>query len=170
MLTHGFLLDENGFKLSKSSGNAFWLADTLKDHGADILRLWVVGSDYTQDVTFGPEILKHQTEAYRRLRNTFRYLLGNLAGLTAAERLPVTEMPALERFVLQRLSELDTLVRACAAEYDFHTYFTALHNFCAVDLSAFYFDVRKDSLYCDLPSDTRRRAVRTVLDSAFDCL
>jgi isoleucyl-tRNA synthetase len=170
VLTHGFLLDEKGFKLSKSSGNAFWLADSLKDHGADILRLWVVGSDYTEDVSFGPEILKHETEAYRRLRNTLRYLLGNLAGFTAAERLDEGEMPELERFVLHRLAELDTLVRRCAAAYDFHTMFTALHNFCAVDLSAFYFDVRKDALYCDRPQAPRRRAARTVLDRVFDCL
>ena len=170
VLTHGFLLDENGFKLSKSSGNAFWLADTLKDHGADILRLWVVGSDYTQDVTFGPEILKHQTEAYRRLRNTLRYLLGNLAGFDPAERIGAEAMPELERFVLHRLAELDVFVRERAAAYDFHALFTALHNFCAVELSAFYFDVRKDALYCDAPDAERRRAARTVLDRTFDCL
>jgi isoleucyl-tRNA synthetase len=170
VLTHGFLLDENGFKLSKSAGNAFWLADSLKDHGADILRLWVVGSDYTQDVTFGPDILKHQTEAYRRLRNTLRYLLGNLAGFGAAERIAPEAMPELDRFVLHRLAELDELVRDRAAAYDFHALYTALHNFCAVDLSAFYFDVRKDSLYCDAPADPRRRAARTVLDHVFDCL
>jgi isoleucyl-tRNA synthetase len=170
VLTHGFLLDERGFKLSKSSGNAFWLADTLKDHGADILRLWVVGSDYTEDVSFGPEILKHETEAYRRLRNTLRYLLGNLAGFSASERLDEAQMPELERFLLHRLAELDALVRQCAETYDFHTLFTALHNFCAVDLSAFYFDMRKDALYCDRPDAPRRRAARTVLDRVFDCL
>jgi isoleucyl-tRNA synthetase len=170
VLTHGFLLDEKGLKLSKSSGNAFWLADTLPHHGADILRLWVVSSDYTEDVSFGPDILKHQTEAYRRLRNTLRYLLGNLAGFEPKERIGEAEMPELERFILHRLAELDALARRCSAEYDFHTLFTALHNFCAVDLSAFYFDVRKDSLYCDAPGSPRRRAARTVLDRVFDCL
>ncbi|HUK61055.1 MAG TPA: isoleucine--tRNA ligase [Stellaceae bacterium] len=170
VLTHGFLLDEGGFKLSKSAGNAFWLADTLKDHGADILRLWVVGSDYTEDVGFGPDILKHHTEAYRRLRNTLRYLLGALKGFKADERVADREMPELERYVLHRLSELDALVRATSSSFDFHTLFTALHTFCAVDLSAFYFDVRKDALYCDLPDAPRRRAARTVLDRVFDCL
>ncbi|HZT50695.1 MAG TPA: class I tRNA ligase family protein, partial [Stellaceae bacterium] len=170
VLTHGFLLDEKGFKLSKSSGNAFWLADSLKEHGADILRLWVVGSDYTEDVSFGPEVLKHHTEAYRRLRNTLRYLLGNLAGFDERERVAPAAMPELERFVLHRLAELDAEARAAAASYDFHTLFTALHNFCAVDLSAFYFDVRKDALYCDPPEAPRRRAARTVLDRVFDCL
>jgi isoleucyl-tRNA synthetase len=170
VLTHGFLLDEKGFKLSKSAGNAFWLEDALKDTGADILRLWVVGSDYTEDVTFGPEIVKHQTEAYRRLRNTLRYLLGALAGFAPGERVGEADMPELERFVLHRLAELDALVRRSAIQYDFHTMFTALHNFCAVDLSAFYFDVRKDALYCDAPDSARRRAARTVLDRCFDCL
>ncbi len=170
VLTHGFLLDEQGFKLSKSAGNAFWLADTLKDHGADILRLWVVGSDYTEDVSFGPDILKHHTEAYRRLRNTLRYLLGALKGFKPEERIADDAMPELERYVLHRLAELGDLVRSCNASFDFHTLFTALHAFCAVDLSAFYFDVRKDALYCDLPEGARRRAARTVFDRVFDCL
>ncbi|HUB95225.1 MAG TPA: isoleucine--tRNA ligase, partial [Stellaceae bacterium] len=134
VLTHGFLLDEQGFKLSKSAGNAFWVADALKDNGADILRLWVAGSDYTEDVSFGPEILKHLNESYRRLRNTLRYLLGSLAGFAPAERVEAEAMPELERFVLHRLSVLDAMVRQSADSFDFHTLFTALHNFCAVDL------------------------------------
>src|SRR6185312_6352162 len=138
--------------------------------GADILRLWVVASDYTEDQRIGPEILKYQADAYRRLRNTLRYLLGNLAGFAEKERIPVEAMPELERWVLHRLAELDALVRRSAEAYDFHTMFTALHNFCAVDLSAFYFDVRKDVLYCDPPDAPRRRAARTVLDRVFDCL
>jgi isoleucyl-tRNA synthetase len=138
--------------------------------GADILRLWVVASDYTEDLRIGPEILKYQADAYRRLRNTLRYLLGNLAGFDASERVAPDAMPELERFVLHRLAELDALVRRAAEDYDFHTMFTALHNFCAVDLSAFYFDVRKDAVYCDPPDAARRRAARTVLDRAFDCL
>jgi isoleucyl-tRNA synthetase len=175
VLTHGFLLDESGFKLSKSSGaksgdSVFWLADALKQNGADILRLWVVGSDYSEDVKIGKEILKHQTEVYRRIRNTLRYLLGALGGFDAAERVPVAEMPELERFVLHRLAELDGVVRRAASVFDFHTMFQALHNFCAVELSAFYFDIRKDVLYCDAPTSPRRRALRTVLDRVFDCL
>ncbi len=171
VLTHGFLLDEQGRKLSKSSGVPLQaLPEVVKEIGADILRLWVVDSDYTEDISIGREILKHQSDVYRRLRNTLRYLLGNLAGFREDERVAPEAMPELERWVLHRLFELDRQVRQLAAAYDFHTMFTAIHHFCAVDLSAFYFDVRKDSLYCDAPTEGRRRAARTVLDRVFDCL
>jgi isoleucyl-tRNA synthetase len=170
VLTHGFTLDEQGRKMSKSLGNTVVPQEVVAQSGADILRLWVVSTDYTEDQRIGPEILKYQTDAYRRLRNTLRYLLGNLAGFGATERVAAEAMPELERFVLHRLAELDALVRRAAEAYDFHTMFTALHNFCAVDLSAFYFDIRKDALYCDRPDAPRRRAVRTVLDRVFDCL
>ncbi len=170
VLTHGFVLDEQGRKMSKSLGNVVSPQDVMKQHGADILRLWVVASDYSDDLRIGPEILKHHAEAYRRLRNTLRYLLGNLAGFRDAETLPVAEMPELERWVLHRLWELDGIVRRAAADYECHAAFTALHNFCAVDLSAFYFDIRKDSLYCDRPDMPRRRACRTVLEAVFSCL
>ena len=130
----------------------------------------MVGSDYTEDVRIGPEILKRHSDAYRRLRNTLRYLLGALDGYTAAEAVGIEAMPELERWVLHRLAELDELVRRSVEAFDFHGMFTALHNFCAIDLSAFYFDIRKDRLYCDAPDDVRRRAVRTVLDRCFDCL
>jgi isoleucyl-tRNA synthetase len=170
VLTHGFTLDEQGRKMSKSLGNVTSPQEVVAQSGADILRLWVVSTDYTEDQRIGPEILKYQAEAYRRLRNTLRYLLGGLAGFSDSERLAPDAMPELERWVLHRLAELDQLVRRSAEACDFHTMFTALHNFCAVDLSAFYFDVRKDALYCD-PSDApRRRAARTVLDLAFDSL
>jgi isoleucyl-tRNA synthetase len=170
VLTHGFVLDEQGRKMSKSLGNVVSPQDVVAKSGADILRLWVVASDYSEDLRIGPEILKYQSDVYRRLRNTLRYLLGSLAGFDAAERVDVAAMPELERWVLHRLAELDDLVRRCAAACDFHTMFTEIHNFCAVDLSAFYFDVRKDALYCDRPDAPRRRAVRTVLDRVFDCL
>ncbi|HXV25768.1 MAG TPA: isoleucine--tRNA ligase [Alphaproteobacteria bacterium] len=170
VLTHGFVLDEQGRKMSKSLGNVVSPQDVMKQHGADILRLWVVASDYSDDLRIGPEILKHHAEAYRRLRNTLRYLLGNLAGFSDAERLEIQEMPELERWVMHRLWELDLLVRRSAVDFDFHNLFTALHNFCAVDLSAFYFDIRKDSLYCDRFDAPRRRACRTVLDAVFSCL
>jgi len=170
VLTHGFTLDELGRKMSKSLGNFVAPQDVVGHSGADILRLWVVSTDYTEDQRIGPEILKHQTDAYRRLRNTLRYLLGALAGFTAAERIAAEAMPELDRFVLHRLAELDALVRRAAEAYDFHAMFTALHHFCAVDLSAFYFDLRKDSLYCDRADAPRRRAVRTVLDRVFECL
>jgi isoleucyl-tRNA synthetase len=170
VLTHGFVLDEEGRKMSKSLGNVIAPQRVIEESGADILRLWVVGSDYTEDIRIGPEILKRQTDIYRRLRNTLRYLLGALDGFAAAEAVGVEAMPELERWVLHRLYELDRLVRRSIDAFDFHNLFTALHNFCAVDLSAFYFDIRKDRLYCDAPQDLRRRALRTVLDRCFECL
>jgi isoleucyl-tRNA synthetase len=170
VLTHGFVLDEDGRKMSKSLGNVIAPQDIMRQSGADILRLWVVASDYAEDLRIGPEILKHMGDAYRRLRNTLRYLLGALAGFTPEEAVATEDMPELERWVLHRLAELDQLVRRSIADYDFHGLFTALHNFCAIDLSAFYFDIRKDRLYCDGSDDLRRRATRTVLNHTFDCL
>ncbi|MEQ8695204.1 MAG: class I tRNA ligase family protein, partial [Bauldia litoralis] len=170
ILTHGFTVDEKGYKMSKSTGNTLSSEDAVRQYGADVLRLWVVGSDYSQDVRVGPEILKQHADGYRRLRNTLRYLLGNLAEFDAAERVAPAEMPELERWVLHRLWELDGLLRRANDTYDFHAFYSALHNFCAVELSAFYFDVRKDTLYCDRLDDPRRRAARTVLDILFDHL
>jgi isoleucyl-tRNA synthetase len=170
VLTHGFVLDEEGRKMSKSLGNVVSPQDVVAKSGADILRLWVVASDYSEDLRIGPEILKYQADVYRRLRNTLRYLLGALAGFDAKERVEPAAMPEIERYILHRLAELDTLVRHGSAAFDFHTLFTALHNFCAVDLSAFYFDMRKDALYCEPVDAPRRRAARTVFDRVFDCL
>jgi isoleucyl-tRNA synthetase len=170
VLTHGFVLDEQGRKMSKSLGNVISPRDIIAQHGADILRLWVVASDYAEDIRIGPEILRYQIDAYRRLRNTLRFLLGNLHEFEAAERVPESEMPELERWILHRLSELDEVVRRGCADFDFHTIYQQLHGFCAVDLSALYFDVRKDALYCDRSDSPRRRASRTVLDILFDTL
>ena len=170
VLTHGFVLADDKQKMSKSTGNVVAPQEIIKQYGADILRIWVVASDYSEDLKIGPEIIKYQTDAYRRLRNTLRFVLGNLDGFEESERLPVAEMPELERWVLHRLSEIDELVRSRAATFDFHDMFTALHNFCAVDLSSFYFDIRKDALYCDRPDSIHRRAARTVLDELFNCL
>ncbi|MBM3644897.1 MAG: isoleucine--tRNA ligase [Alphaproteobacteria bacterium] len=170
VLTHGFTLDEQGRKMSKSLGNIVAPQAVCDQYGADILRLWVVSTDYTEDQRIGPEIVKHQAEAYRRLRNTLRYLLGSLDGFTAAERVPAAEMPELERWVLHRLAELDGEFRRAVDDYDFHAIGTALHNFCATDLSAFYFDIRKDAIYCDAPSGARRRAARTVMAELFSFL
>ena len=170
VLTHGFVVDADGRKMSKSLGNVISPIELMKTHGADILRLWTVSTDYTEDIRIGQEILKGQADAYRRLRNTLRYLLGNLAGFGEPEKLSVEQMPELERFILHRLAELDQLVRTCNAEFDFPRLYSALHNFCASDLSAFYFDVRKDALYCDPVDAPRRRAARTVLDHLFGCL
>jgi isoleucyl-tRNA synthetase len=170
VLTHGFVLDEQGRKMSKSLGNVVAPQDVVDKYGADILRLWVVGSDYSEDLRVGPEILKFNADLYRRLRNTLRYLLGALEGWSEAERIEPAEMPELERWVLHRLTELDEHVRSSIEDFDFHAMFTALHNFCATELSAFYFDIRKDSLYCDRPDSVRRRATRTVMDHLFSCL
>jgi isoleucyl-tRNA synthetase len=176
VLTHGFVLDEQGRKMSKSLGNVTNPQEVADKYGADILRLWVVSSDYSEDLRIGPEILKYQAELYRRLRNTLRYLLGALSGFTDAERVAAKELPELERWVLHRLTELDDLLRRTVSDtnadeyFRFNAFYTALHNFCAVDLSAFYFDIRKDSLYCDRPDSLRRRATRTVLDQIFSHL
>jgi len=170
VLTHGFTLDEQGRKMSKSLGNITAPQTVCDQYGADILRLWVVGTDYTEDQRIGPEILKHQAEAYRRLRNTLRYLLGSLEGFSAAERVTPAEMPELERWVLHRLAELDVTLRKAVDDYDFHTIGTELNTFCSGDLSAFYFDIRKDSIYCDAPSSLRRRAGRTVMAEVFSFL
>lgn len=167
VLTHGFALDEDGIKMSKSRGGGTAPQDVIKQSGADILRLWVAATNYTEDVRIGPEILRYQIDAYRRLRNTLRFLLGNLADFDAGERVPPAEMPELERWVLHRLFELDALVRQACKDFDFHAIYQALYTFCAVDLSAFYFDVRKDSLYCDGRDAVTRRACRTVLDHIF---
>ncbi len=170
ILTHGFVLDEKGRKMSKSLGNVTAPQEVMKDYGADILRLWVMNSDTADDLRIGKEILKQQAELYRRLRNTLRWLLGGLEGFSEAERVDHAELPELERWVLHRLSELDVKLRKAAEDYDWSGVYPELHNFCAADLSAFYFDIRKDALYCDAPDSLRRRATRTVLDALHRCL
>lgn len=170
VLTHGFTMDEKGRKMSKSLGNVIAPQKIVEQNGADILRLWVASTDYWEDHNIGNDIIKSNVEAYRKLRNTFRYLLGNLSGFSDEERVSVAEMPELERVILHRLAELDELVRKAYLDYDFKRVTQALSNFMNVELSAFYFDIRKDTLYCDAPSSLRRRACRTVLDRLFDCL
>ena len=170
VLTHGFVLDQNGLKMSKSLGNVTAPQEVTDKLGADILRLWVVNSDVSEDLRIGPEILKQQAELYRRLRNTLRWLLGSLDGFDPAECVAFEEMPELERWVLHRLSELDGRVRAALASHDWTGVYPELHGFCSADLSAFYFDVRKDVLYCDGVDSLQRRAVRTVLDQLHRCL
>ncbi|HEY0418731.1 MAG TPA: isoleucine--tRNA ligase, partial [Acetobacteraceae bacterium] len=170
VLTHGFTMDEQGRKMSKSLGNVTAPQEVTDRFGADILRLWVMNSDTTEDQRIGPEILKQQAELYRRLRNTLRWLLGSLDGFSEAEIVPYAELPELERWVLHRLSEFDALIRGATASYDWTGVYPALHQFCNTDLSAFYFDVRKDTLYCDRPDNAKRRAARTVLDILHRCL
>jgi isoleucyl-tRNA synthetase len=170
VLTHGFVNDEKGRKMSKSLGNTTAPEEVAAKFGVDILRLWVMSSDTTEDLRIGPEILKQQAELYRRLRNTLRWVLGSLDGFTEAERVPLEDMPELERWVLHRLTEIDARIRAAVDSYDWTGVYPDLHNFCSVDLSAFYFDIRKDALYCDRPDSLRRRAARTVLDHLHRCL
>jgi len=170
ILTHGFVLDETGRKMSKSLGNVTAPQDAIKQYGADILRLWVMNSDTAEDLRIGPEILKQQSELYRRIRNSLRWLLGNLAGFDESETVPYAELPELERWVLHRLTALDARIRQATEDYDWAGVYPELHNFCATDLSAFYFDIRKDALYCDAKGSHRRRSVRTVLDVLHRCL
>jgi isoleucyl-tRNA synthetase len=165
ILSHGFTLDERGIKQSKSLGNVTAPQKVIDEYGADILRLWVMNSDITEDQRIGKEILKQQSELYRRIRNTLRWILGGLDGLAEGERVGHADMPELERFILHRVAELDRRVRRAVQSYDWAGVVPELHGFCATDLSAFYFDVRKDALYCDRPDSIRRRACRTVLDA-----
>ncbi len=167
VLTHGFVLDESGYKMSKSLGNVTAPQDVIKDSGADILRMWVCASDYADDLRIGPEILKTTVDTYRRLRNTLRWMLGNLAHFQPSDRVAAEKMPELERLMLHRLAELDPQIRAAYAEFDYKRIFAALNAFMTVDLSAFYFDIRKDSLYCDPYSSVTRKACLTVLDHLF---
>ena len=169
VLTHGFTLDEKGMKMSKSIGNTISPDDVTRQYGADILRLWVAQSDYSSDLRIGPEILKGVADSYRRLRNTMRFMLGSLTNMSENDRVEVASMPELERWVLHRLSELDVTVREGYNSYDFQGVFQALFHFATVDLSSFYFDIRKDVLYCD--GDTLdRRAARIVLDFLYQRL
>jgi isoleucyl-tRNA synthetase len=170
VLTHGFVVDPKGEKMSKSKGNVVSPLDLMRTHGADILRLWVVSADYSEDVRIGKEILDGLGDSYRRLRNTLRYVLANLDGFRPGERLEPARMPELERWVLHRLKELEALVVDCNESFDYARLYGALLNFCTNDLSAFYFDVRKDALYCDPADSVRRRAARTVLDELHGCL
>jgi isoleucyl-tRNA synthetase len=169
VLTHGFTLDEHGRKMSKSLGNTVEPQKVIKDSGADILRMWVCASDYADDQRIGPEILKSTVDTYRKLRNTIRWLLGNLAHFRDEDRIEHANMPELERLMLHRLVELDELIRQCYRDFDYKRIFAALSAFMNVDLSAFYFDIRKDALYCDPISSTTRKACLTVLDQLFRC-
>jgi isoleucyl-tRNA synthetase len=167
VLTHGFVLDEGGRKMSKSLGNVTAPQDVIKQAGADILRMWVCAADYADDLRIGPEILKTTVDTYRKLRNTLRWMLGNLAHYEAADRVAFEKMPEPERLMLHRLAELDPLIRQAYVDFDYKRIFAALAAFMTVDLSAFYFDIRKDALYCDPYSSTTRRACLTVLDHLF---
>jgi isoleucyl-tRNA synthetase len=170
VMTHGFTLDEKGEKMSKSLGNSVEPQDVTRESGAEILRLWVAMVDYAEDQRIGKTILQTTIDGYRKLRNTIRYLLGGLAGFDEAERVALDDMPPLERFILHRLWELDGQVRRAYETYRFQDVFRPIAEFCSNDLSAVYFDIRRDVLYCDRPDSIRRRACRTVMDLTFERL
>ncbi|OWV82624.1 isoleucine--tRNA ligase [Rhizobium sp. N122] len=169
VLTHGFTMDEKGEKMSKSKGNVTAPQEVMKDAGADILRLWVMTSDYADDLRVGKTIIQTNVDAYRKLRNTIRWMLGTLAH-DKGEEIAFADLPELEQLMLHRLAELDELVRENYDAFDFKKIARALIDFANVELSAFYFDVRKDALYCDAPSSLRRRASLHVIRQIFDCM
>jgi isoleucyl-tRNA synthetase len=176
VLTHGFTMDSKGEKMSKSKGNVTSPLDLMKDYGADILRLWALSVDFTEDHRIGKEILAGVADQYRKLRNTFRYLLGALDGFSEEERLDdIAAYPELERYMLHLTAMLDQKLRNAVDDYDYNAYVRALTDFCNEDLSAFFFDIRKDVLYCEVDTRSghqteRRRACRTVLDTLFHAL
>ncbi len=176
VLTHGFVLDEKGYKMSKSLGNVVDPLKIMDQTGADILRLWTMTSDYAEDIRIGKDTLKNTSDMYRRLRNTLRFLLGAIDGYTQAEAFSlqskedVQKLPELEQWMLNRLAEMDSLIRGFIENYDYGKMAKLLYNFCNEDLSSFYFDIRKDRLYCDAPDSFDRRAARTVMATLFDCL
>ncbi|MFT3732055.1 MAG: isoleucine--tRNA ligase [Hyphomicrobium sp.] len=172
VLTHGFVLDEKGQKMSKSLGNVIAPQDVMAKSGADILRLWVAASDYSDDLRIGPEILKTFSETYRKLRNTLRWMLGALAHFKPEDAVPFTAMKPfeLERLMLHRLVELDHDIRKAYEHYDYRKIVGLLSQFMNTELSAFYFDIRKDTLYCEAPSSLKRKAALTVIDKLCDAL
>ncbi len=169
VITHGFTMAEDGRKMSKSLGNQVFPQDVMAQSGADILRLWVMNTDYWEDQRLGKTIIQTNIDSYRKIRNTIRWMLGTLAHDTG-EDVALADMPELERLMLHRLAELDRVVRAGYDEFDFKRVVRALTDFANIELSAFYFDIRKDALYCDAPSSTRRKAALFVIRKLFDCL
>ena len=170
VLTHGFVLDERGEKMSKSRGNVTAPQDVIKASGADILRLWVAAADYSDDLRIGPEIIKTFSETYRKLRNTIRWMLGSLAHHDASPIPSLADLAEIERLILHRLRELDAEVREGYRTYEYGRVVSLLSNFMTSDLSAFYFDIRKDALYCDPIDSATRRAALAVIDQCFRCV
>jgi isoleucyl-tRNA synthetase len=170
VLTHGFTLDEHGRKMSKSLGNTVEPQKVIKDSGADILRLWVCATDYADDQRLGPEILKNTVESYRKLRNTIRWMLGTLHHFGPGDEVAHPEMPELERYMLHQLAGQDAIVRKAYADFDYKTVVASLAAFMNTELSAFYFDIRKDTLYCDPPSSQPRKAALTAIDTICDAI
>lgn len=173
VLTHGFVLDDKGYKMSKSKGNVIDPLKMMDQYGADILRLWTMTSDFSEDIRIGKDSLKNTGDLYRRIRNTLRFLLGAIDGFTADEQADLSDvqsLPELEQLVLHQLAETDALVRTYIENYEFMKLTKLLHDFCNENLSAFYFDIRKDRLYCDAPSSFERRITRSVMALVFEHL
>ena len=164
VLTHGFLVDEKGRKMSKSLGNGIDPLEVINEMGADILRLWVSSADYRSDVAVSPGILKQATESYRKIRNTFRYMLGNLYDFDVnQDRVPYDQLLELDKWAILKLAKLVKRVTKAYDDYEFHVVYHGVHNFCTVDLSAFYLDVVKDRLYTSQASSLERRSAQTVI-------
>ena len=170
ILSHGFVVDGKGRKMSKSIGNVISPDEIINKYGADILRIWVVASDYSEDLKIDNQIINYQIDSYRKIRNTIRFLLGNLNNFSVNDAVELEQMPDLEKYVLNKVSQMNTELKSLVQKHDYHGIFVKLLNFCTLDLSAFYFDIRKDSLYCDGKDSLKRRSVSTCLHILFDFL
>ena len=170
ILSHGFVVDGKGRKMSKSIGNVISPDEIINKYGADILRIWVVASDYSEDLKIDNQIINYQIDSYRKIRNTIRFLLGNLNNFSVNEAVELEQMPDLEKYILNKVSQMNTELKSLVQKHDYHGIFVKLLNFCTLDLSAFYFDIRKDSLYCDGKDSLKRRSVSTCLHILFDFL
>ena len=170
ILSHGFVVDGKGRKMSKSVGNVISPDEIINKYGADILRIWVVASDYSEDLKIDNQIINYQIDSYRKIRNTLRFLLGNLNNFNKQNLVDPEEMPELERYLLTRISSLNEKLKELVSKHDYHAIYTALLNFCTLELSAFYFDIRKDSLYCDDIKSIKRRSTSTCLHIIFEFL
>ncbi|MAZ76692.1 MAG: isoleucine--tRNA ligase, partial [Micavibrio sp.] len=176
VLTHGFVLDEKGYKMSKSLGNVVDPLKLMDQSGADILRLWTMTSDYAEDIRIGKDTMKNTSDLYRRLRNTLRFILGAIDGYTLSEAVPIEsksdieQLPELEQLMLHRISEMDKTLRSYVENYEFGKLAKTIYDFCNDDLSSFYFDIRKDRLYCDDHASFERRATRIIMAVLFNNL
>jgi len=170
VITHGFVLDGNGRKMSKSLGNVINPEDIIKKSGVDVLRLWVATTDYSDDMRMGDEILSNLNDNYRRIRNTFRFILGNIGKIEYKDCLDYSELQEIDKFVLARIYELNALRKKAIKNYSFHNFYKSLFEFCSVDLSSFYFDISKDILYCNKEDDIIRRSKTTILFHIYEFL
>ena len=170
ILSHGFVVDGKGRKMSKSIGNVISPDEIINKYGADILRIWVVASDYSEDLKIDNQIINYQIDSYRKIRNTIRFLLGNLNNFSVNDAVELEQMPDLEKYILNKVSQMNSELKSLVQKHDYHGIFVKLLNFCTLDLSAFYFDIRKDSLYCDGKDSLKRRSVSTCLHILFDFL